>query len=84
LVAVLIDLDKLADSDWGREGAAHLVQAVRQRSIILLDLPLKRQAQLDAWIDERLAATGPDFREDLKLAVSVGSEDSIPAEVARW
>ncbi len=84
LVEVLIDLDKRTDTDWGTEGAAHLVHAVRERSIVQLELPFERQSQLDVWIDARLAGTGPDFREDLKLAVSVGSADSIPAEVARW
>ena len=84
LVEVLIDLDKRTDTDWGTEGAAHLVHAVRERSIVQLELPAERQAQLDVWIDTRLAGTGPDFREDLKLAASVGSADSIPAEVARW
>lgn len=84
LVEVLIDLDKRTDMDWGTEGAAHLVHAVRERSIVQLELPAARQSQLDVWIDSRLAGTGPDFREDLKLAASVGSADSIPAEVARW
>jgi len=84
LVEVLIDLDKGTDSDWGTEGAAHLVHAVRQRSIVQLELPAQRQSQLDDWIDARLAGTGPDFREDLNLAASVGSADSVPAEVARW
>ncbi|EIG61257.1 hypothetical protein [Bradyrhizobium sp. WSM1253] len=84
LIEVLIDLDKGTGSDWGTEGAARLVHAVRERSIVQLDLPAERQSQLDAWINERLAGTGPDFREDLKLAASVGSADSIPAELSRW
>lgn len=79
LIEVLIDLDKRTDTDWGTEGAAHLVHAVRERSIVQLELPAERQSQLDGWINTRLAGTG-----DLKLAASVGSADSIPAELARW
>src|SRR6185437_258529 len=84
LIEVLIDLDKGTDTDWGTEGAARLVHAIRERSIVQLELPAERQSQLDVWIDARLAATGPDFKEDLKLAATVGSAASIPAEVSRW
>lgn len=84
LVEVLIDLDKRTGTDWGTEGAAQLVYAVRERSIVQLELPAKRQSQLNVWIDARLEGTGPNFREDLKLAASIGSADSTPAEVSRW
>ncbi|RXH42738.1 hypothetical protein [Bradyrhizobium zhanjiangense] len=84
LVEVLIDMDERTGTDWGTEGAAQLVYAVRERSIVQLELPAERQSQLDAWIDARLAETGPNFREDLKLAASVGSANSIPAELSRW
>ncbi|WP_448044363.1 nSTAND3 domain-containing NTPase [Bradyrhizobium liaoningense] len=84
LIEVMIDLDRGGAADWGTEGAANLVHAVRERSIVPFELPAERQAQLDDWVGARLASTGPDFREDLALTASVGSAACVPAEVARW
>lgn len=84
LIETMIGLDHSGGADWGTEGAANLVHAVRQRSIVPLELPAETLAKLDDWVGARLASTGPDFREDLALTASVGSAACIPSEVARW
>ncbi|SDI63674.1 hypothetical protein [Bradyrhizobium ottawaense] len=84
LIDVLIDLDRRTGTDWGTEGAANLVQAVRERSVVQLDLSTETQSHLDRWIDDRISGAGQDFKDDLTLAASVGSPNCIPAEIARW
>lgn len=84
LVESLIELDTAAGTDWGTESAANLTMAAREKAELSLALDPRTQQLLDAWIATRLAARGPDFEDDLKLAAAVGSSACIEAEVARW
>lgn len=84
LVEILIAQDARHSGDWGREGAAHLVEAARTQPKLDLDLSGETQQQLDEWIRARVSSTGPDFEDDLKLAAAVGSSTCAPAELARW
>jgi hypothetical protein len=84
LVDVLIELDTRTGVDWGTESAAHLVSAARDQDTLALSMSSEARSNLDRWIEDRLASTGPDFGDDLKLAAVVGSEICVLAEVARW
>lgn len=84
LVEVWIQQDVNSGTDWGREGAANLVAAACKQPQLSLDLREQAQVQLDQWIHARVASTGPDFEDDLKLAAAVGSSKNAMAELARW
>jgi hypothetical protein len=83
LIEVLIAQDT-PNSDWGREGAARIIQAVQNRPDLNLFLTSDTVAQLDEWIRTCLAKPGEGFEDDLMLAAAVGSEACVPAEVVRW
>ena len=71
-------------SEWGLESAARiLVMIKRGREDDVYVDPVTRQA-IDAWIDESLMSESKEFGKILELAADVGSEESIPSEVARW
>jgi len=84
LVQVLIALDEENGDDWGRESAAHLVQATQRLDKIAFKASNESQAAIDAWIAARLSKDGDEFSHDLTLAAAVGSSASAPAELARW
>ncbi len=84
LVEVLITLDATNGDDWGRESAAHLIQAaLRLDKIAFKPADASRQT-IDAWLAERLGREGDDFSNNLTLAAAVGSLSSAPSELARW
>jgi hypothetical protein len=84
LVEVLIALDTANGDDWGRESAAHLMQAaLRLDKIAFKPADASRQT-VDAWLAERLGREGDDFSNNLTLAAAVGSSSNAPSELARW
>jgi energy-coupling factor transporter ATP-binding protein EcfA2 len=84
LVETLLALDTGTLNDWGHEGAAHLVAACISQEKLDLNLTSQTQAQLDQWVGKRVSLPGPEFQDDLTLAAAVGSQNCLPAELARW
>jgi len=84
LVQVLIGLDTKNGDDWGRESAAHLIQAALRLDHIAFAPTTESQHTIDAWVAERLGKEGDEFSNDLTLAAAVGSSSSAPSEIARW
>ncbi|WP_247774335.1 hypothetical protein [Bradyrhizobium sp. 192] len=84
LVDVLIALDTANCDDWGRESAAHLIQAALRLDKIALRPAAASRQTIDAWLAERLSREGDDFSNILTLAAAVGSSASVPSELARW
>ncbi len=89
LIAALVQLGG-AYRNWGLETAARALQAskVLGQQIEDLDPPFgvnhTSQAAIDAWLDEGLLDLKSNFPQLLELASDVGSEKSVPSEVARW
>lgn len=89
LISALVQLSGVY-RDWGMETAARALQVSKTLSqrIEWLDPPFdvdrRSQAAIDAWLDEGLLDAKSDFPPLLELASDVGSEGSIPSEVARW
>lgn len=84
LLDILIELNAGHGDDWGLEGAANLLRALRQQTFVRVKLSKESQAALDSWIAKRLAAPGEEFRNDLSLAADVGSPVSSAVQVAKW
>jgi hypothetical protein len=83
LIDALMALDEGTD-DWGREAAALLVRAAKEEPAFTVNVSATAQQRLDSWLGERLRRTGTDLRRTLELAAAVGSEQSMPSELARW
>lgn len=89
LISALVQLSGVY-RDWGMETAARALQVSKALSqqIEGLDPPFdvdrSNHVAIDAWLDESLLDAKSDFPPLLELASDVGSEGSIPSEVARW
>jgi hypothetical protein len=89
LIAALVQLPGTY-RDWGMETAARALQVTRTLGARIdgldppFDIDRASHNAIDAWLDESLAAEEADFRPLLELASDVGTEASIPSEVARW
>jgi len=84
LIDTLVELDDRNATDWGREGAAHIVAAVADLAPVHLKLAAQTQAKLDAWLTSRLLAATSNVEDALRLAARAASKDDIPGELARW
>ena len=84
LVQVLIGLDDENGNDWGRESAAHLIEAIYRRNTIGFKPTPESQRALDIWIAARLGQNDEEFGSKLSLAAAVGSRSSSPSDLARW
>jgi hypothetical protein len=84
LVETLIDQDTRNNNDWGREGAARIVEAAASLPKIQLNLTQPVRTQLDDWLKDRLLSASPEFEDDLRLAAMAASSDSAAGELARW
>lgn len=84
LVEALVDLDERNATDWGREGAAHIVAAVADLADVHLNVAAQIHAKLDAWLTDHLLAATSNFEDALRLAARAASADDSPGEFARW
>lgn len=75
---------------WGVETAAHVLDSVNSLRATIEGAETKfvpskaDQATIDTWLEESLLAPDAEFQPLLKLAAAVGSDVSIPSELARW
>lgn len=84
LIESLIALDAVNDDDWWLETAVLICAATFPNGKLKVRISENAQAQIDRWLEGRLAAPDKTFRDDLKLAIAAGSEKCAVAEVARW
>lgn len=83
LVEVLFGFDENGD-DWGKEGAAYLLQAIKNKPGLSVAPGAALQAALDRWLEGRINPAGDRLADDLKLAAAVGSSSSEVSELSRW
>lgn len=89
---VLVALTNLSQMhfEWGMETAARLIDEGRRLTAgveggsLAFDVPFAARTRIDQWLDAALVAPDVDFPSILQLASDVGSEESIPSELARW
>ncbi|MER8743127.1 hypothetical protein NKH54_08575 [Mesorhizobium sp. M1004] len=84
LLETFISFDRESGGDWGTESAAYLMAAIARHHDLQPDIPRDIASTVDEWLEKRVAAAGPEFEDDLKLAAAVGSPLSVVAELARW
>ncbi|MCY3621514.1 MAG: hypothetical protein OXH68_07360 [Gammaproteobacteria bacterium] len=76
--------------DWGLETAARALTAIGDLVSTAGSAGVEFEADgasrgaIDAWLEESLVDPRADFRPVLQLASDVGTERSIPCELARW
>ena len=76
--------------NWSLETAARIIDVAEKfiQSSAVLDAPLVVEASchaaIDQWLDSGLVDTNADFQALLQLASDVGTNASIPSELARW
>lgn len=83
LLEVLVAIDERSD-DWGKEGAALVLQAINSTPNLSVTPGPSLQEALDRWLEGRIDPAGDEFADDLKLAAAVGSSSSVASELARW
>ncbi|MAJ09866.1 MAG: hypothetical protein CMK04_13520 [Ponticaulis sp.] len=84
LIESLIALDAATDDDWWLETAVLTCAATFPIEKLKIKISENAQAQIDHWLECRLATADSTFRDDLKLAIAAGSEKCAVAELARW
>lgn len=83
LTNALVRMDK-GQSGRGTETAAKVYAAMVTASPRWGEVSEEVGAAIDKWLEVALGQDAEDYASLLRLAATVGSEHSIPAEVARW
>ena len=92
LVSLISALTRLGGSrrEWALETAARSVKAITEfiSGAECLDVEFEidnaSRVAIDAWLEESLVDPRSDFGAVLQLASDVGTQTSIPSELARW
>ncbi len=87
LLAKLIDALTQVDlaGGWGTETAAFVLSFVARSETLVVRPSAQAQAKIDDWICRELSASqGEEFREAMRVAAAVGSNQCRPAEFARF
>jgi hypothetical protein len=84
LCDVLISFDGTGTSDWGRYAAAHLVAACKGLEDLRFQPSPDARKAMDAWLVGKLSNPNSEFAELLRLAARAGSDQCMPAELARF
>ena len=92
LVSLILALTQLGGSrrEWGLETAARSVKAITDfisgtdSPDVEFEVDSASHEAIDAWLEDGLIDPKADFRALLKLASDVGTQASIPSELARW
>lgn len=89
LISALTQLSE-PERKWGIETAARSIKVIVDLMSCTEFLKVKfevdsaSRAKIDAWLEESLVDPESDFRSVLQLASDVGTQKSIPSELARW
>lgn len=84
LCDVLISFDGTGTSDWGRHAAAHLIAACEGLENLRFQPSPDARKVIDAWLVGKLSNPSSEFAELLRLAARAGSDQCMPAELARF
>ena len=86
LCDVLLEFDGEKDwvDDWGRQAAARMAAAASSVQTLRFGLKPAAQGVLDTWLVAMLGREDDRFRDYLQLAARVGSDQCMPAELARF
>ena len=89
LISTLTQLGGL-QREWALETAARSVKAITdlisgiERPDVEFEADAASLRAIDAWLEESLVDPQADFGPVLQLASDVGTQTSIPSELARW
>jgi len=84
LINALVNLDDVTDSDWGLETVIQICATTSAMKNLKLRITAAAQQKIDKWLTSRLSALEPSFRDDIALAVKVGSKNCAVAELSKW